>query len=1028
MNYRLTYQSHLSGWILKVGALCAILLFMFGSNLKAEGSKDFVAFPGYRLFFWAERQQQIKVYADAGEFINVGSSHVGVSGGFIRVFRPDGTLHSTYDNLSNNPGLGIINNNLEEIEGPTGGGTTGGAGYEPGVVDVGAGEGGIWTVTLEYPVYRGTAFANLLNNQAWNRIPDQPGNQRVVLAWDVTVTQGGAGNDGGTAREGRVYSNDYHSIMNRNGVTSSPMYYILSRAGFLYEAQFNDVDPWGFPLYSNNVGLVDAFGNPQYRSTGQDDYIRNDDPSSWTPGNIYLYEPQAEDAAGIINNKIFFNSPDEGMPEMALTTDVWRMNTHTTWLFNDPEDAVVRFEDFRVESDNGSGIMCTPNSIQTDQGGYFIYNVDEAGDIVLFLDLNNNGSFLDPIDIQLTTRSQPGLDSIFWDGIDGLGNMLPVGVTTVVPYRLSLRSGEIHIMLEDVENDNGGLTITLLNDVGIPNPDQFFYNHTEIGGPFSGDGIEFPVATNEGYVYTGNFGDEQFLDYWAFVPFEGELNEEVSITVVEDCAPPQQPDWDQDGIPDIDDIDDDNDGVPDLDEYCNPLANFSCLPGGLDPSGDEDNDAIPNYMDADDTRVNLGCIDADGDGICDAISPVFDIDNDGVPDHLDLDSDNDGITDLVEAGHFQPDADQNGVIDGDPAIFGLNGLYNPIASDPDDFNATETYTRFDWDNDGVPDHDDLDSDNDGINDVAEAGYMFSDTNGDGRIDDGSGNVPLVNVDGLVPLIDPLVTGVGIPLPPDWDNDLVPDWHDLDSDNDGINDVRETNLPDEDNDGFIGNGQPAVNDNGLAVAIFQNGNLVTPTSRPIDTDSDDTPDWHDLDSDNDNIFDTHEANQPDNDDDGLIGIGTPLVNAFGQAIEDPSSQTPLNAISDPEDHDGDGIADFQDIDRDGDGILDIYECTQYPCVDTDRDGISDVDDLDSDDDGLSDEEECAIGGSNCPDGNGNGVDNFREYDCTVDNTPVIINITNDAEICEGQTVSLLLETALLQQTQLLLLGLDQMDLW
>ncbi|MEZ4935117.1 MAG: hypothetical protein R2788_23665 [Saprospiraceae bacterium] len=73
-----------------------------------------------------------------------------------------------------------------------------------------------------------------------------------------------------------------------------------------------------------------------------------------------------------------------------------------------------------------------------------------------------------------------------------------------------------------------------------------------------------------------------------------------------------------------------------------------------------------------------------------------------------------------------------------PAAFGLNGLYNPIASDPDDLNAVETYVRLDTDTDVVPDQDDLDSDNDGINDVAEAGYSFYDTNNDGRIDNGNG--------------------------------------------------------------------------------------------------------------------------------------------------------------------------------------------------------------------------------------------------------------------------------------------------
>jgi len=132
-----------------------------------------------------------------------------------------------------------------------------------------------------------------------------------------------------------------------------------------------------------------------------------------------LYEPQAEDANGIINNKIFFNTPDEDMPAMAMTTDVWRTNTHTTWLFTSPDDAAVTFEGFRVEADNGTGIQCTPNSIQTGQGGYFVFELDEAGDVSLFLDLNNNGSYFDAIDINITKAVTAGRDSIFWNGLDG---------------------------------------------------------------------------------------------------------------------------------------------------------------------------------------------------------------------------------------------------------------------------------------------------------------------------------------------------------------------------------------------------------------------------------------------------------------------------------------------------------------------------------------------------------------------------------------------------------------------------------
>ena len=150
---------------------CAILAFAFTflipiKTLTAEGSKDLIKYPGKRLFFWAEKQQQIKAFATEGEFINVGASHVGIAGGFIRVFRPDGTLHSVFNNTDSTANLAIIHNDTEEKNGPTG---TGAGGYNPGIVPVGAGEAGIWTITFEYPSYTGTSFTNLENDQPWTR-------------------------------------------------------------------------------------------------------------------------------------------------------------------------------------------------------------------------------------------------------------------------------------------------------------------------------------------------------------------------------------------------------------------------------------------------------------------------------------------------------------------------------------------------------------------------------------------------------------------------------------------------------------------------------------------------------------------------------------------------------------------------------------------------------------------------------------------------------------------------------------------
>ena len=51
-----------------------------------------------------------------------------------------------------------------------------------------------------------------------------------------------------------------------------------------------------------------------------------------------------------------------------------------------------------------------------------------------------------------------------------------------------------------------------------------------------------------------------------------------------------------------------------------------------------------------------------------------DVDDDGIIDRLDLDSDNDGIADLVE--NFGPDVDNNGTVDGAFVDINANGLHD----------------------------------------------------------------------------------------------------------------------------------------------------------------------------------------------------------------------------------------------------------------------------------------------------------------------------------------------------------------
>lgn len=978
------------------------LLFLLTSftNILAEGSKDFRDYLGYRLFFNAEQRQQLKVYAAEGETINLGSSHLGISGGFISIYRPDGTLHFVYNGSEG--GMGLINNDREELAGPTGGGTVDGNGYVPATVQVGEGQSGVWTVRFEYPTYSRDEFDNLLNNAPWNRF-DQPVGQRVVLAWDITVSQNGAANMGGNMLEGRVYSNEYISIQNGNAIMTSPTFYVLTKDGFQYQIDFKDTDPWGFPIFSNSTGLVTPDGSPCYQSAEQSDYNRSGSTNEWTVGNKYLYEPQAEDEGSLINNKIFFNPPDPTMPATAMVTDMLTFNTHTTWLYNELVEVNPEFENVAFAGIKSSQTVCEEAfTAEVGMGGLINFNVNTSGTAIISLDLNNNGNFNDPVDKKYVQRVEAGENSIQWDGRDGEGTVLGAQLNFQINYKLEIRAGEIHIMMLDVENNPGGVAFTRLNGLESPSK-EFYYDHSTIGGAVSGGGTAGnALPTSEPFTYSQRFGNNRLLDYWSFIEYASSENGGFTIDIISDCSQPIL-DFDGDGIPDFMDIDDDNDGIADFSEYCNPEGDFVCLPGGVDPSKDADNDNIPNYLDSSDPAVNNNCVDANEDGICDQLSAIYDTDGDGVPDHLDLDSDNDGITDLVEAGHLQRDVNGDGIIDGDASFFGQNGLFNVLASDPDAADAFENYSRFDVDEDGVPDHDDLDSDNDGINDVAEANFNQFDSNGDGRIDDGLGNPPVVGVTGLAPMLDPTLTKVAIPLPPDTDIDGVPDWHDLDSDNDGINDVAESVKFDADNNGIIGTGKPTVDQNGQAISDVLGLPLKT-TSQPTNTDETATADFRDLDADDDGINDVDEADQPDLDTDGTIGTGIPTVNANGQVTQD-SEGTPLTPISNPEDTDTDLKPDFQDIDRDNDGILDSYECPSgWPCADTDEDLIPDVDDLDSDNDKLLDSEEC-LGGAPCPNNPDNLVDNFLQYTCNPRNTPSPIQAIGGGRFCEGTPVQL-----------------------
>ncbi|MFN3850360.1 MAG: hypothetical protein ACK4NY_13075 [Spirosomataceae bacterium] len=423
------------------------------------------------------------------------------------------------------------------------------------------------------------------------------------------------------------------------------------------------------------------------------------------------------------------------------------------------------------------------------------------------------------------------------------------------------------------------------------------------------------------------------------------------------------PDSDGDGVADFQDLDDDNDGILDTVEGAAD-ADGDGVTNNLDL--DSDNDGINDIREANGTDANNdgladGTPDSSGRPVSAGLTPP-DTDGDSVRDFLDLDSDNDTVSDLLEGGSGGTDADKNGVVDGpdadkDGIMDSVDGN-DALVADASDPLPTQT------DADGIADYRDIDSNNDGIRDILAAGNGTLDANLDGRVDapadpDGDG---IANNGGL----DNQPTSFGGLGALDTDQDGAPNALDIDDDNDGILDAIETNLDadgdglpnsqdlDSDNDGINDvvevNGIDANND-GIADGTPNSSGAPVPAGyTPVNTDTDGIPDYLDLDSDNDGIRDLTESgfNAPDTNNDGKVdgidtdkdGIADPVDGSV--LYGDANSPTPRNS-------DTDATPDYRDTDADGDGLTDLVE----GLTDTDNDGTPNYLDLDSDCDGTPD---------------------------------------------------------------------------
>ena len=410
---------------------------------------------------------------------------------------------------------------------------------------------------------------------------------------------------------------------------------------------------------------------------------------------------------------------------------------------------------------------------------------------------------------------------------------------------------------------------------------------------------------------------------------------------------------------------------------------------------DTDGDGTPDAID----------FDTDNDGIADVYELDIDTDGDGIPNYQDLDSDNDGLTDLIEAGY--PDINGDGIVDNylladwDKDQDGFADGFDGNDNDADSL-ATHTFDPLsgtaDRDGDGIPNYRDLDSDNDGITDLVEA--QGADADGDGRVDydpltedadsDGLADLYDTDTDTLAGIEAParalvLYNGVAYvsgltTVDHDADGDYLPNFWDVDSDNDGISDLLEAGGVDATGNGKVDIGA-AWDDNGDGLHDAYNSFPLVRTDADgatidgraedtdgngtvyllADVDTDGLPNYVDADSDGDGILDLWEIGltHRDADMDGRLNAVSDLNrDGFDDQLVDIAflSTEPMLPGTGTRPSDGTDGNQSPYVTTHADGLL--APANGEPDVDNDGDGLLNHVDTDSDDDGLLDAVEDA----------------------------------------------------------------------
>jgi hypothetical protein len=473
--------------------LCAVALLTFlltlarplgtraegsGSLFPATTSTAFRANLEWRTTFYGSsdsptfnifRRTLVKLYAEAGERILVGSSGVGVRGtpdrGDVRVYPPGvvtgaigderipalqgtppprapgfplptpGTFANGFSCVSQratpgNDARGRIDSRDAELAGPD---TENGLvpdGYQPCIYV--APTTGIYDVVFIGPSGFGSNDNAVVSGQVLPTDRDFGPNQRSsVTAWDVSVRKDP---NQVAVERGRAFVYYFAGNTGGGGRNTAANGLVVTDYGFIYRVGYS-ADPFGFIVYSNQFGFRDSDGSPLYHALLADPDASTQDQNELKElqGGVELLPPEYP---------IFLDLP---APNALDALGIPR------------QPVVPAIASMRYASPRGD------DSSLVGEGGTFTFQTNQAG--VYVVTLSRDGSDFSASNprnrIIRGVADSAGALSVQWDGNDNSGEPFPVGEYFA---RAFLQGSEAHFPFLDVENNlTGGPVIELLN-------------------------------------------------------------------------------------------------------------------------------------------------------------------------------------------------------------------------------------------------------------------------------------------------------------------------------------------------------------------------------------------------------------------------------------------------------------------------------------------------------------------------------------------------------------------------------------